>query len=165
LPARQALQVRAHTWGGGIVTDTPENSDDLGNPGDAALRDMLTKLRRVAVVGVSDREERASHGIAKFLIGRGLDVVGVNPALQEVLGRPVYPSLADVPGEVDLVDVFRRGETVGPIVDEAIAKRAPVVWMQLGVVNHEAAARARAAGLAVVMDRCILQEWLRLLGA
>jgi len=147
------------------MADERKISDDLDNPDDAGLRDILKGLRRVAVVGISDREERASHGIAKFLIERGLDVVGVNPALQEVLGRPVYPSLADVPGSVDVVDVFRRSETVGPIVDEAIAKRAPVVWMQLGVVNPEAAARARAAGITVVQDRCIFQEWLRLLGA
>ncbi len=147
------------------MADEPETTDDLGNPDDAGLRDILKGLRRVAVVGISDREDRASHGIAKFLIDRGLDVVGVNPALQQVLGRPVYPSLADVPGGVDAVDVFRRSETVGPIVDEAIAKRAPVVWMQLGVVNREAAARARAAGITVVQDRCIFQEWLRLLGA
>ncbi len=142
-----------------------DEHEATGNPDDAELRAILQRMRRVAVVGISDKEDRASHGIARYLIGRGLDVVGVNPALREVLGRPVYPTVAEVPGEIDVVDIFRRSESVPPIVDEAIAKGARVIWMQLGVVNEEAAAKARAAGLTVVMDRCIYQECLRLLNA
>lgn len=134
-------------------------------PDDARLAEILRSARRIAVVGISDKPDRASHGIAKFLIGQGYEVVGVNPGLSEVLGRPVYPTLAAVPARVDLVDVFRRSEAVPPVVDEAIASGARVIWLQEGVVHEEAAARARAAGLEVVMDRCIYKEWLRLLNA
>lgn len=132
---------------------------------DAALKRLLESMRRIAVVGISAKEERASHGIAKFLIGQGFDVVGVNPTLTEALGVPVYPTLSDVPGEIDVVDVFRRSEAVPEIVDEAIAKGVGAVWLQEGVVHEAAAAKADAAGLGVVMDRCIYQEWLRLMNA
>ena len=132
---------------------------------DTALKRLLETMQRIAVVGISLKEERASHGIAKFLIGQGFDVVGVNPALTEALGVPVYPSLADVPGTIDVVDIFRRSEAVPAIVDEAIAKQVGAVWMQEGVVNEEAAAKATAAGIDVVMDRCLYQEWLRLMNA
>ncbi len=130
---------------------------------DAAVADILRTMKRVAVVGISDKPERASHGITKFLQGLDLEVSGVNPMLQEVLGVKVYPELADVPGPVDVVDVFRRSDTVGPVVDAAVAAGARCVWMQEGVVNEEAAKVARDAGLTVIMDRCIYKEWLRLL--
>jgi predicted CoA-binding protein len=130
---------------------------------EATIQKILKNMRRIAVVGISVKEDRASHGIAKFLIGQGFDVVGVNPTLNEVLGVPVYPSLAEVPGDLDLVDIFRRSETVLPIVDEAIAKGAKAVWMQEGVINPEAAAKAQSAGLDVVMDRCVYKEWLRVM--
>ncbi len=133
------------------------------NPDDAVIRELLQSMRRVAVVGISDNPDRASHGITKFLLHGGYEVVGVNPKLDEVLGVKVYPSLADIPGEIDVVDIFRRGEFVGPIVEAAIAKGAKAVWMQEEVRNEEAALRARDAGLIVVMDRCIYKEWLRLL--
>jgi predicted CoA-binding protein len=132
---------------------------------DDQIREILATMKRVAVVGISAKEDRASHGIAKFLIGRGLDVVGVNPTLDEVLGIKVHPSLSDIEGPVDVVDIFRKSEAVPPIVDEAIAMGARTVWMQEGVVHEEAAAKARAAGLSVVMDACIYQEWLRLMNA
>ena len=91
-------------------------------------------------------------------------MIGVNPVLkEEVLGIKVYPSLADVPGPVDVVDVFRRSDTVPAVMDEAIAMKAPVVWLQEGVVHEEAAATARAAGLDVIQDRCLYKEWLRLM--
>ncbi len=130
---------------------------------DERVAEILRGMKRVAVVGISDKPERASHGITKFLVGLGVEVVGVNPMLQEVLGVKVYPNLADVPGSIDVVDVFRRSETVPPIVDEAVAVNARTVWMQEGVVNEEAAETAREAGLDVIMDRCIYKEWLRLL--
>jgi len=130
---------------------------------DARLTQILQSMQRVAVVGLSPKQDRASHGIARWLIGRGLDVVGVNPGHTEILGVPVYPSLGDVPGPVDVVDVFRRSETVAPIVDEAIARGDRAVWLQEGVKNAEAAARATAAGVPIVSDRCIYKEWLRLL--
>ncbi len=130
---------------------------------DATIRDVLTGMKRVAVVGISAKEERPSHGIAKFLIDNGYEVVGVNPVLTEVLGIKVYPSLSEIPEPVDVVDIFRRSEAVPPIVDEAIQHGAKVIWMQEGIVHAEAAARAREAGLTVVMDHCIYREWLRLM--
>lgn len=141
----------------------PDNST-FANPGDERIREVLAGMKRVAVVGISAKPDRASHGIARFLLGQGLEVVGVNPVLSEpVLGITVYPSLADVPGPVDLVDVFRRSDTVGPVMDEAIARGDGCVWLQEEVVNPEAAAKGLAAGLDVIMDRCIYKEWLRLM--
>lgn len=132
---------------------------------DAAVRHILATMKQVAVVGISAKEDRASHGIAKFLIGQGLEVAGVNPGLDTVLGIKVYPSLAEVPGPIDVVDIFRRSETVPPIVEAAIAHGAGTVWMQEGVINEQAARQAHAAGLNVIMDRCLYKEWLRLINA
>ena len=129
------------------------------------MRSMLGSMRRVAVVGISDKPERASHGIARFLIGKGFEVVGVNPTLDEVLGVKVYPSLADVPGPVDVVDVFRRSDAVPAIVEKAVERGDKAVWLQEGVSHPEAEAAARAAGLDVVSDRCIYKDWLRLMNA
>ena len=118
------------------------------NPTDDRIREILGGMKRVAVVGISAKPDRASHGIARFLAGQGFDVVGVNPVLKEdVLGIKVYESLADIPGPVDVVNIFRRSETVPPIVDGAIAMKAQTVWMQEEVVHEDAAAKARAAGL------------------
>jgi predicted CoA-binding protein len=130
---------------------------------DDSIRRILTEMKRIAVVGISDKEDRASHGVSRFLIGQGFEVLPVNPKLESVLDRKVYASLEDVPGPVDVVDIFRRSEAVPPIVDAAIAIKAKTVWMQEGVVHEEAAAKAKAAGLKVVMDRCVYQEWLRLM--
>ncbi len=132
---------------------------------DTAIKRLLDNMQRIAVVGISLKEDRASHGIAKFLVGQGFDVVGVNPALTEALGVPVYPRVADVPGKIDVVDVFRRSDAVPAIVDDAIAKQVGAIWMQEGVVHEEAAAKAAAAGIDVVMDRCLYKEWLRLMNA
>jgi predicted CoA-binding protein len=137
---------------------------NLNNPSDERIKEILSDMKRVAVVGLSAKEDRASHGIARFLVGQGFDVVGVNPMLKEdVLGIKVYPSLAEVPDHVDVVDVFRRSDTVPPVVDEAIAMKAGMIWMQEDVVHEEAAAKARTAGLDVIQDRCIYKEWLRLM--
>ena len=122
-------------------------------------------MKRIAVVGFSAKEDRASHGIARFLHGQGFEVIGVNPGLvgQDVLGLSIVGSLADISGEIDVVDVFRRSDTVPPVVDAAIAVGAKSIWMQEDVVHEEAAARARQAGLHVIQDRCIYKEWLRLM--
>lgn len=134
------------------------------NPSDDRIREILGAMKRVAVVGLSAKEERASHGIARFLVGQGFDVVGVNPMLKEdVKGIKVYAELADVPGPVDVVNVFRRSDTVPPVVDAAIAMKADTVWMQEEVIHEEAAAKAREAGLDVIQDRCLYKEWLRLM--
>jgi predicted CoA-binding protein len=140
-----------------------EESSQVSPPDDLKIRNILQNMKRIAVVGISDKEERASHGVAKFLVGQGFEVVGVNPKLEEVLGVKVYPNLNQVPGRVDVVDIFRKNEAVPQIVDEAIQINARVIWMQEGVVHQEAAAKAEAAGLDVVMDRCLYQEWLRLM--
>jgi predicted CoA-binding protein len=116
--------------------------------------DAILALETWALVGCSPRPSRPSHGVARFLIERGYDVIPVNPHAAEVLGRRCYPSLPEVPRPIDVVDVFRRSADAGVHVDEAIALGARAVWLQLGVIDEAAAARARAAGLLVVMDRC-----------
>jgi predicted CoA-binding protein len=123
---------------------------------DALIYELLSTSRTIAVVGASNDPSRASHGVMLFLIQRGYDVFPVNPVagVDEIHGRPVYPSLASLPAPVDIVDVFRRSEAAGAVCDEAIEIGARAVWMQLGVINEEGAARARKAGLTVVMDRC-----------
>jgi hypothetical protein len=119
-----------------------------------------------AVVGCSPDPGRPSHGVARFLQRNGYRVIPVNPAAEEILGERCYPRLADVPAQegVEVVDVFRRSALAGAHVDEAIAIGAKAVWMQLGVIDHAAAERARAAGLRVVMDRCPAIELPRLVG-
>jgi predicted CoA-binding protein len=134
---------------------------------DDALRDILTSVRRIAVVGWSPKPDRPSHGVAAFLQRRGYQVVAVNPgqAGQAALGGVVRASLAEVvrlDGPVDMVDIFRRSEAAGDVVDQAIAAGAKGVWMQLGVIDAAAAARAEAAGLWAVMNRCPAIEIPRL---
>lgn len=146
------------------TNDHPGDNAEVVNPPDELIREVLSGMKRVAVVGLSAKPDRASHGIARFLVGRELEVVGVNPVLKDdVLGLKVYDSLAAIDGYVDVVDVFRRSETVPPVVDAAIAMGAGCVWLQEGVVHEEAAAKAREAGLTVISDRCLYKEWLRLM--
>jgi uncharacterized protein len=132
-------------------------------PTDADIRDILTRVKTIALVGWSPKPDRPSHRVAAFLAAKGYRVIPVNPgqAGQEALGETVVATLAEA-GPVDMVDIFRRSEEAGAVVDEAIAVGAKVVWMQLGVVDEAAAARARAAGLQVVMDRCPAIEIPRL---
>ena len=127
------------------------------------VRAILTSTRRIAVVGASNKPDRAGNYVLAFLVARGFDVVGVNPGIagSSVHGAPVVATL-DEAGPLDMVDVFRASDQVGPVVDEAIRLGARTVWMQLGVVNAAAAAAARDAGLTVVMDRCPMIEWRRL---
>jgi predicted CoA-binding protein len=120
--------------------------------------EILRRFRRVAVVGISARPERPSHRVARYLMSVGYTILPVNPRLEEVLGVRCDARLADVPGPVEVVDVFRRSELVEPVVAEAIAIGARAVWMQEGVVNEAAARAARGAGLLVVMDRCMLRD-------
>jgi predicted CoA-binding protein len=124
---------------------------------DVAAR-ILREFRRVAVVGISERPDRDSYRVAAYLQHVGYTIIPVNPRVEEVLGQRCWPSLDAAPGPIEVVDVFRRAELVDPIVDDAIRVGAKAVWMQDGVVNDGAAARARAAGLLVVMDRCMLRD-------
>ncbi len=119
------------------------------------LRDIFENTRTIAVVGLSPKESRPSNDVARYLVGAGFTVIPVNPGQKEILGRTCYPSLLEIPQPVDLVNVFRRSEEVGPVVDDAIAIGAKAIWMQEGIVNEEAAARAEAAGIRVIMDRCV----------
>ena len=121
--------------------------------------EVLRRYRTWAVVGLSDRPDRPSHSVARFLMQHGYDITPVNPNLRAVLGLTCYPDVRSIPHPVEVVDIFRRSELVGPVVDDAIAVGARVVWMQLGVINEAAAAQARAAGLEVIMDRCPAIEW------
>jgi predicted CoA-binding protein len=125
---------------------------------------ILAESRTVAVVGMSPRPERPSHYVAKYLMEQGYDIVPVNPQVDEVLGLKSYPDLTSIPRQVDLVDIFRRSNQVPPIVDEAIDIGAKFIWMQDGVIHDGVAAKARAAGLPVVMDNCTLREHSRRYG-
>jgi predicted CoA-binding protein len=131
---------------------------------DAALRRLLESARRIAVVGLSPKPHRDSHRIGRYLLERGYEVIPVYPREELILGRQVYRRVQDVPGGVDLVDVFRRSETLPDVVEDALAARAPALWFQLGCVHEQAAQRARDAGRLVVMDRCIMVDHARLLG-
>ena len=127
--------------------------------GDRATVDRLLAMPTWAVVGLSTDRSRAAYGVAAFLQAQGRRIVPVHPRAETVHGEQGYATLADVPFEVDVVDLFVRSELAGPVVDEAVAKGAKAVWMQLGVADPAAAARAEAAGLEVVMDRCPKIEW------
>jgi predicted CoA-binding protein len=128
------------------------------------LRRVLLDCRSIAVVGLSANWHRPSNFAAKYMLDRGYTVIPVNPTYEEVLGQKCYPSLRDIPVPVDMVDVFRKPEDVPPLVDDALAIGAKVFWMQLGVINEEAARRAEAGGMQVVMDRCVKIEYARLFG-
>jgi len=123
---------------------------------------ILGEARTIAVVGLSARRFRPSHGVAEYLQRAGYRIIPVNPKIAEVLGERSYASLDEVPEPVDIVDIFRRPEHVPEIVEAAIRKGAKTIWMQEGVVHEDAARRAESAGLAVVMDRCILKDHRRL---
>jgi predicted CoA-binding protein len=126
------------------------------------IREILDQAHTIAVVGLSGKRFRPSYGVAEYLKRSGFRIVPVNPQETTVLGEVCYPDLDSVPGPVDIVDIFRRSEFVPEIVDAAIRKGAKVIWMQEGVVHEEAARKAEAAGLVVVMDRCILKDHRRL---
>jgi predicted CoA-binding protein len=131
---------------------------------DAELRDILKTSHTIAIVGLSDKPDRESFRVAEYLQAQGYHIIPVNPSVSSVLGERSYASVTDIPEKVDVVDIFRRPDAVGPVVDEAITAGAGAVWMQLGIVNEAAAQAALAAGLKVVMDHCMKIEYQRLLG-
>jgi predicted CoA-binding protein len=128
------------------------------------IAELLRRAKTIAVVGLSSRKFRASHGVSEYMQASGYRIIPVNPNEQEVLGEKSYSRLEDIPEHVDIVNIFRRSEHAGEVVDAAIGIGAGAVWLQEGVVDHSAAERARKAGLDVVMDRCILKEHRRYLG-
>ena len=130
----------------------------------STLRRILGTCRTIAVVGLSANWYRPSYFAAKYMQDHGYTVIPVNPAYPEVLGQKCYPTLADIPVKVDMVDCFRRAEEIPALADESIAIGARVLWMQLGIVNEDAKRTALAAGLEVVMDRCVKIEYARLFG-
>ena len=132
-------------------------------PSDREIKDLLGNARTIAVVGLSSSRSRASYGVSQYMQSAGYRIIPVNPNEQQVLGEKAYARLEDIPEKIDVVDVFRRSEFVPDIVDAAIRIGARAIWMQEGVADEAAAQRARAAGLFVVMDSCILKEHRRLL--
>jgi uncharacterized protein len=130
---------------------------------DREMTELLRTAKTIAVVGLSSNPMRPSFGVSRFLQRQGFRIIPVNPNEKEVLGERAYASVKDVPDEIDIVNIFRRPARVPEVVDDALVKGARCVWMQEGVINHEAARKAEAAGLDVVMNRCILKELARLL--
>lgn len=128
------------------------------------IRDILLSTRTIASVGVSTSPEKESHGVVGYLISQGYHVFPVNPGADEILGQKAYPDLLSLPEKVDVVQLFRPSEDVPPFVEQAIQIGAKVVWMQIGIINKEAARRAQEAGLQVVMDHCMREEHIRLVG-
>lgn len=126
------------------------------------IADIINGSKVIAVVGLSDKPDRPSFGVASYLQAQGYKIIPVNPAKSEILGEKCYPDLKSIPGKIDVVDVFRRSDAVGPIADEAIEVKAKAIWFQEGVINLEAAEKASKAGLQVVMDRCMLKEHRKL---
>ena len=133
---------------------------------DSYLSDILASVKTIAMVGASTNWNRPSYFVMKYLQSKGFRVIPVNPGVagEQLLGETVYARLEDIPEPVDMVDIFRNAEAAGPVTDSAIAIHARIVWMQIGVRNDEAAARAEAAGLKVVMNRCPKIEYMRLHG-
>lgn len=132
------------------------------NPSEDEIRTFLKSIKRVAVVGLSPKADRPSHRVAAALQRFGYDIVPVRPAVTEVLGQPAYARLEQVPGTIDLVDVFRNPDEVDAIVDDCIRLKLPALWLQDGVINQPAAERARAAGMFVVMNRCTYRDYMAL---
>jgi uncharacterized protein len=129
----------------------PSSAPDL-------ISDLLKRARVIAVVGLSNSPLRPSHGVSAYMQTHGYRIIPVNPNIHEALGERSYPSLLDVPEPIDIVNIFRRPQFVEEVVDQAIQRRAPAIWMQEDVIHEGAAEKARKAGLFVVMDRCILKE-------
>lgn len=130
---------------------------------DRILGTILKQAKTIAVVGASPKPGRDSGSIAQFLISEGYEVYPVNPNYKDMFGKTCYPDLKSIPGEIDIVDVFRNPDEVGDVVDEAIAVKAKTLWFQYGVINQKAAAKAEQAGLQVVMDHCIAVDHRRLI--
>ncbi|UCG70306.1 MAG: CoA-binding protein [Thermoplasmata archaeon] len=135
----------------------PKDDSEFVPPPDE-IKEILKNSKVLAIVGLSDNVERTSNRVGRYLMKKGYKIIPVNPKYDTVLGLKSYASLLDIPEEVDVVDIFRKPEDVGEVVDEAIKKGVNVVWMQEGVTNEEAAQKAKIAGIKVVMNRCMYKE-------
>lgn len=133
------------------------------NPTPEQIKALLTRVQRIAVVGLSPKPNRPSYHVARAMQGFGYQIIPVRPQVTQVLGEPAYASLSAVPEPIDLVDAFRAAEHLDDLVDECIRLQLPALWIQEGIVNNSAAERARAAGLFVVMDRCLYKDYVALM--
>ena len=129
--------------------------EEFKNPSDQEIRELLSESTTIAVVGLSPKPSRPSHGVANYLQKQNYRIIPVNPGHSDILGEKSYASLSEIPEKVDVVDIFRKPEHVAPIVEQAIKIKAKAIWMQSGIVNHQASQIAKDAGLMVVMDRCL----------
>ena len=143
---------------------SPFAGQKFENPSDDEIRALLERAHRIAVVGLSPKPFRDSHRVARYLLEHGYAVIPVYPRESEILGQAVYRRVQDIPGGVDLVNVFRRREELGPVFDDALHAKAPALWTQFDCVDEASARRARSAGLVVVMDRFLMVEHARLVG-
>ena len=146
------------------MTEVHSEGFDNG-PSPDEIKKILTNGRKIAVVGLSPKEERDSHKVAKYLLDQVYEVVPVNPGQKEILGKTCFKTLKDIPFPVDIADLFLNPQRVPPVVEQAIEMGVKVIWMQLGVIHNEAALKAREAGAVVVMDKCIKQEHEKLFPA
>jgi predicted CoA-binding protein len=153
----------SQTSTGAVSSNSPVANTAFATTAFDRLR-ILERYRTIAMVGLSSNPFRPSHFAAIYMLAEGYRVIPVNPREQDILGQPCYPTLRDIPEQVEIVDIFREPGAVPPIVEDAIAIGAKVVWMQLGVINEAAARRAREAGLQVVMDACVKIEHARFFG-
>ena len=133
-----------------------------GNPDEDEIRALLKRAKTIAVVGFSPKPYRASHNVARQMQRMGYRIIPVRPGITSGLGETAYPDLASVPDPVDIVDVFRASDKTTPVFEECLRLGLKTIWLQDGVVNEEAAARARAAGMTVIMNRCVLRDYTRL---
>ena len=140
----------------------PECEFPASNASSAEIAQILKSSKTIAVVGLSPKPERPSHGVSAYMQAHGYRIIPVNPGHDQILGEKVYKTLLEVPGSIDIVNIFRDPAAVPEIVDQAIQKKAKVVWMQEGIVHNTAAEKARAAGLQVVMNKCIYKEHAKL---
>jgi uncharacterized protein len=145
------------------VSDAFETMD-FENPSEEEIRRLLQRVRRIAVVGLSPKPHRDSNRVARYLLDVGYTVIPIYPRDEEILGQTVYRRVRDVPGGVDLVDVFRRREELPGVFDDALASRAPAIWLQVDCIDEDGARRATEAGMTVVMDRCLAVDHAQLLG-
>jgi predicted CoA-binding protein len=134
----------------------------FANPSPDQIRSLLQEVKTIAVVGLSPRPDRPSYRVSRAMQGFGYRIVPVRPAVAEILGEKAWANLSAIPFAVDMVDVFRAGDQIGPVVDECIALGVKRLWLQDGVINEAAAARAQAAGITVVMDRCVWRDYMDL---